>query len=463
MHVKYLIIGAGPTGLGAAHRLRELGENSFVVLESNNYPGGLSASFKDGAGYTWDVGGHVIFSHYPYFDNLLDDLLAGNFLSHLRKAFIRLLESWIPYPFQNNIRYLPPNLIMKCLEGLLEARDKKLASPKNFSEWILAVFGSGIADIFMYPYNFKVWATPAEKMAWNWIGDRVSVVDFHRVLKNVVYNQDDVAWGPNNTFRFPLSGGTGEIFRLLAARLEDKIFYASRAVKINPLTKEVFGENGQVYTFDFLLFTGALDLLCLDILSEAGSVVRDAAKLLFSNGAIIYGFGVAGRVEDDKCWMYFPESNSPFYRVTNLHNYSPRNVPDWEGQQALSRALMAEVSFSKYKPENETSLPGQVERALAASGLMKGVSRDVQADNVSLEAIIKSRFVMKIERAYPVPTLERDGVLKVIRPYLEDLSIFARGRFGGWKYEVGNMDHSVMQGVEWAERMVLGTSEKTYS
>ena len=51
-HVKYLIIGAGPTGLGAAYRLKELGENDFMVLEAHDYPGGLAASFTDEAGFT---------------------------------------------------------------------------------------------------------------------------------------------------------------------------------------------------------------------------------------------------------------------------------------------------------------------------------------------------------------------------------------------------------------------------
>ena len=50
--VKYLIIGAGPTGLGAAHRLNELGESDFLVLDANDYAGGLAASFKDEQGFT---------------------------------------------------------------------------------------------------------------------------------------------------------------------------------------------------------------------------------------------------------------------------------------------------------------------------------------------------------------------------------------------------------------------------
>ena len=30
----------------------------------------------------------------------------------------------------------------------------------------------------------------------------------------------------------------------------------------------------------------------------------------------------------EKNWMYFPEPDSPFYRVTVFSNYSPANVPD---------------------------------------------------------------------------------------------------------------------------------------
>ena len=35
--------------------------------------------------------------------------------------------------------------------------------PKNFDEWILRVMGSGVADLFMRPYNFKVDALPCLK------------------------------------------------------------------------------------------------------------------------------------------------------------------------------------------------------------------------------------------------------------------------------------------------------------
>jgi hypothetical protein len=44
---------------------------------------------------------------------------------------------------------------------------------------------------------------------------------------------------------------------------------------------------------------------------------------------------------------------------------------------------------------------------------------------------------------------------------LEKLQILSRGRFGAWKYEVGNQDHSFMQGVEAAEFVISGSPEVT--
>ena len=41
------------------------------------------------------------------------------------------------------------------------------------------------------------------------------------------------------------------------------------------------------------------------------------------------------------------------------------------------------------------------------------------------------------------------------------MDIYSRGRFGAWKYEVGNQDHSFMQGVEIAGRLLSGAPELT--
>lgn len=62
---------------------------------------------------------------------------------------------------------LPKEDQITCLEGMIDATlesrvaDKK---PKDFDEWILRTQGAGLADCFMRPYNYKVWAVPTTKV-----------------------------------------------------------------------------------------------------------------------------------------------------------------------------------------------------------------------------------------------------------------------------------------------------------
>jgi protoporphyrinogen oxidase len=56
---------------------------------------------------------------------------------------------------------------VKCAEGMIDAALEERSSvskPRNFDEWIVRMMGTGIADIFMRPYNFKVWAIPTTQV-----------------------------------------------------------------------------------------------------------------------------------------------------------------------------------------------------------------------------------------------------------------------------------------------------------
>src|SRR5947207_14980673 len=80
MESKIVIIGAGPTGLGAGYRLKEVGYKNFQLYDKLDHVGGLASSYTDSAGFTWDVGGHVMFSHYKYYDQCFDDLMGNEAL-----------------------------------------------------------------------------------------------------------------------------------------------------------------------------------------------------------------------------------------------------------------------------------------------------------------------------------------------------------------------------------------------
>jgi protoporphyrinogen oxidase len=141
--------------------------------------------------------------------------------------------------------------------------------------------------------------------------------------------------------------------------------------------------------------------------------------------------------------MYFPEPGSPYYRVTVFSRYSPHNVPPGHW------SLMAEVTETPARPVHAATLMDDVLAALRRDGL------------VGEGATVASSWHRREPHGYPTPFLGRDAVLATIQPALEELSIYSRGRFGAWKYEVSNQDHSFMQGVELADRLLAGGAEPT--
>lgn len=445
---RILILGAGPMGLGAALRLEELGYKDYLVVERLGHPGGLATSYQDEHGYTWDIGGHVQFSHYEYFDKVMDQALGDDWLYHERESWVWMCDTFVPYPFQYNIRYLPEKERDECLRGVLElfANEKPEGRPAHFGEWIERGFGSGIAKYFMNPYNFKVWATPPAKMDFQWIGERVAQLDLERTVFNVLHQVEDVSWGPNNTFRFPKHGGTGSIWRSVAKRIpEDKIQYQRKVAKLSTESKTVSFEDGSTESYDWLLSSVPLDTLVG--FSDLEGLKPTAEKLRYSS-VHIFGLALKGSPPEKlakKCWMYFPESNCPFFRVTVFSNYSPNNVPEI----ANSWSLMAEVSESEDKPVDREALEEEVIQGALNAKLIE--SRD-QIHHV---------WKFSAGHGYPTPFLGRDKVLDELLPALEAKQVLSRGRFGAWKYEVSNQDHTMMQGVEAVDRLLRGEEELT--
>lgn len=450
---KIVIIGGGPTGLGAALRCEDLGHENVKLFDPEP-PGGLAQSFVDDKGFTWDIGGHVIFSHYAYFDDVMAYSTPDDqWLSHMRESWVFVENSWVPYPFQNNIHRLPAKNKAECLEGIVDVyRQEYTDKPKNFDEHFTRQMGEGIAKIFMRPYNFKVWALPPSEMSTEWVGERVATVDLKKICHNVCTNEDAASWGPNNKFRFPLKGGTGGIWTRLAAKLNQSKLQCGdkgyRVTKVDAGKKEIVFENGKTESYDQLISTIPFDDLCRLTVGPFDTKdwpsVADQMKFSATN---VIGIGLKGVPPPHlktMCWMYFPEDNCPFYRATVFSNYSPNNAPEgcW--------SLMLEVSESKQKPVNQETLMEDCVQGCLNTTL---ITKDDE---------IVSKWSTRYNKGYPTPFVGRNDLLMRVQPTLKENQIYSRGRFGGWKYEVANQDHSLMQGVEAVEEILGMGEELTY-
>ncbi|MDQ3306212.1 MAG: FAD-dependent oxidoreductase, partial [Actinomycetota bacterium] len=287
---------------------------------------------------------------------------------------------------------------------------------------------------------------PAELMNYVWIGERVSVVDVEAILRNVILGEDQASWGPNNTFKYPLRGGTGFLYEGMRRFVEDHLELETAVTSVDAAAKEVRTADGRTWPYDVLLSTMPVNKLvgCTESVPDA---VASAVDGLHWSGSHIVGVGIDRQTDTTKNWIYFPEADVPFYRVTYLSNYSPFITP--EPDQTL---FLTETSRSVHKPEDGSTIVQRVVDGLVSTGLMEESDRQR----------IVTTWLCSPEMTYPVPSVTRDASLGTIQPWLRSQDIWSRGRFGAWLYEIGNMDHSAMQGVELVNHVLQGEPETVW-
>jgi len=441
--VDFLIIGAGVCGLGAATRINQISDKTWLMVEKENGAGGLSRTLEE-EGFRADVGGHVSGSRCKYFHDLVQAAVGpyeGENWFNLKRISHVIMEDAseirkVPYPFQKNLKFLSEESMKECLEGLIN-RDQRVP-PKHFKEWIMYNFGKGIADKFMLNYNFKVWAHPLEMMAHDWVSDRVAKIDAYEAVKNVLDDEENSCWGPNNMFNYPLEG-TGDIYNKIAGMLpSENQLYNTTVDQIDKENKIATLSNGVQVKYSFLISTMPLEILMKKIDMEP-----DMTKLRHSSTNVIL-FGFEGKSPNgNSSWMYFPDDDVPFYRSTVFSNYSPKNTPDPDKYYSL----MLEVSESEFKPVNQETV---VEESLDACKKMGLVSEGSK--------LVKT-MKFRAEHGYPTPSLGTRKYVRETRKELKKLGIYSSGRFGAYMYSISNMDGSLMQGLQSVDNALYGATE----
>jgi UDP-galactopyranose mutase len=228
--------------------------------------------------------------------------------------------------------------------------------------------------------------------------------------------------------------------------VEHRLHLETPVVAVDPVEREVRTADGRAFPYDLLLSTMPLNHL-VERMEHVPDAVRHAAGRLESSGTHVVGIGLNRPALSSKNWIYFPEPDVPFYRVTYLSNYSDLITP--EPDQTV---FLTETSFSRHKPEDPATIVQRVIDGLVSVGLMEERDRD----------LIVSTWHHAPSMTYPVPTLARDEALGTVQPWLREQGISSRGRFGAWLYEVGNMDHSFMQGVDAVNHALSGEPEQVW-
>ena len=157
---KYLILGAGPAGLGFANRLLELGETDFLVLEKEKEAGGLCRSMEvDGS--PLDIGGgHFLDVRRPKVNEFLFRFMKEEeWDRYERDSRIQIGDDLVGHPLEANIWQMSLEKQVAYLKSIAIAGcNLGTPVPQEFVKWIYWKLGERIAEDYMIPYNRKMFA-----------------------------------------------------------------------------------------------------------------------------------------------------------------------------------------------------------------------------------------------------------------------------------------------------------------
>ena len=238
--VRYLILGAGPSGLAFAHTLLAQGEKSFVVLEKEAVAGGLCRSeMVDGK--PLDIGGgHFLDVRKPEVLNLIFEFLPEQEWTRFnRVATIRLRGMEIEHPLEANLWQLPVDAQADFLESIAQtASVRGVPMPAKFEDWIRWKFGARIADEYMLPYNRKIWGMDLNRLGTYWLY-KLPSVSFRETLLSCLKRNAQGALPAHGTFYYPKRHGYGEVWKRMGEALGERLQTATPITEIDLASRRV--------------------------------------------------------------------------------------------------------------------------------------------------------------------------------------------------------------------------------
>lgn len=424
-----VIIGAGLTGISTAYHLEKNGFFDYQLFEKDQTSGGLCRSVTQD-NFTFDYTGHLLHASDPYFRELIETIVGMENLNIInRESFIYSHGTYTRYPFQSNLYGLPPEVIAQCIEGFAK-RPFSRRAPRSFHEWVVRTFGIGIAQNFFFPFQSKIFAYNIKKVSPTWMGRFVPNTTLTQLIEGSLTDRGTAAIGYNANFVYPKQGGIQFWINKLANQLRNTIQTNYQAHQIDLHNNQVQFSNGHAASFKVLINTAPLDQF-LYALRGPHSIdpLRKASEKLLCNSVINFNVGIAREKLSTKHWIYFPETQFPFYRIGFPHNFASSSVP------AGCSSLYGEFSYLK-KPKKP--LATLVNDAYNTTQKLLGID----------DSQIITKKVISIPHAYVIYDFWREKNLPRLLNRLHELNIHSVGRYGGWKYS--SMQEAVLDGKNTA-------------
>jgi len=229
---KYFILGGGVTGLTLAYELLKKGQD-VEIIEKDSHVGGLAKTFF-WKGRDIDLGPHIY--HTP--DSDIQEYWETEFkgLFHQREHWSKNLRDrkYFDYPVSKEfVDNLPENTRDTIYKELKSCNQSELTNAKNYYEYIQALAGKTLQEMFFIRYPEKLWGMPTTELDANWAPKRIQI----REKATPFY------WGQWSAVG---NEGSGTIIK----SLESKILTLGGKVSTNEDIKKLHLSNSRISTIE---------------------------------------------------------------------------------------------------------------------------------------------------------------------------------------------------------------------
>lgn len=418
-HVKYLIVGAGVSGLCAALALGP----EALILEKEDEPGGYCRSIRQD-GFQWDYAGHFFHFHTAQGRQFfLSQFRPGDLAEKQKRCQILYRGGRIDYPFQSHIHQLEKDELIDCLYDLFHrpAGDRY----GSFLELLEGSYGHAITEKFLRPYNEKLYACPLDTLDPAAMGRFFPAADPAEIIDGMK-RQGESSY--NSCFLYPKSGA-GALIEALCRQLDPGVLQPGRAlVAVDPENKLAADSRGDRFRYDYLISSAPLKRF-LPMLGSPSLAAQ--ARSLSCNQVLVLNLGFEKKApERELHWLYVPGADADYYRVGFYDNIL-------DGDRA---SLYVEIAC----PEGAVIQPKQELRRTLDALRRQGL---IQQENALL-----SHRALLMDPAYVHLRPDTGETVRAIMEKLNEMDIYSIGRYGGWRY--CSMEDCMLEAFSLAGRLI---------
>ncbi len=495
-----VIIGAGPAGLTAAYTLLKETDIKPIVIEKEDYVGGISRTAEHN-GNRIDIGGHRFFSKSKEVTDLwkelmplqgapsFDDKVLGRdvelspggpdpetedevFLQRNRVSRIFYLRKFFDYP----ISIKPQTVFNLGIWNTFKAGVGYIWScifkrkENNLEDFMINRFGRTLYGMFFKDYTEKVWGRAPADISADWGEQRIKGLSLMKALtsavKKFLHIGGAVETSLIESFNYPKKG-PGQLWELMRTRVEemggtvlmesDVIGFESENGVISAVNVRCGNEVRRIEADHFISSMPVPELI--DALGPAvdDENVRTIAHELPFRDFITVGVllnklkikntskiqTLSDIVPDT--WIYVQEFDVKMGRIQVFNNWSPYMVADPQNTVWIGLEYFCNEGDEMWEMSDEQFT------AMALDELVKiGVAdRSDVLDTVRL----------KVKKAYPA-YFGSYAQFDTVRSCLDDFeNLYCIGRNGQHRYN--NMDHSMLSAIEAVRTIKAGSHDKS--